>query len=101
MGQLRKDRYAGTTDSEYSPAHAPALSRRALLGAGAGALAATAAQWTPLGRVAAASAATTIPAPPQFPSGISLYQQTFQNWSGEVVISRACGPQRPPRPRMW
>jgi FAD/FMN-containing dehydrogenase len=94
MGELRKDRHqdrhedrhqdrsAGTTDAP----HSPALSRRALIGAGAAALAATAAQWTPLGRAAAASAATTIPAPPQFPSGISLYQQTFQNWSGEVVV---------------
>jgi hypothetical protein len=63
----------------------PPRSRAGPCSAGAAALAATA-QWTPLGRVAAASAATTIPAPPHFPSGISLYQQTFQNWSGEVVV---------------
>ncbi|SEL47346.1 cholesterol oxidase substrate-binding domain-containing protein [Streptacidiphilus jiangxiensis] len=77
MGQVRND-----SDHPDSPT----LSRRALLGAGAAALAATAAQWTPLGRIAAASAATTIPAPPQFPAGIALYQQTFQNWSEEVVV---------------
>ncbi|WP_370115675.1 cholesterol oxidase substrate-binding domain-containing protein [Streptacidiphilus sp. MAP12-33] len=72
-----------TTDTGDAP---DPLSRRALLGAGAAALAATAMSWTPLGRIAAASAATTIPAPPQFPAGIALYQQTFQNWSEEVVV---------------
>ena len=80
MGHVRKDSEA------ENPPNSPALSRRALLGAGAAALAVTAVQWTPLGRVAAASADTTVPAPPQFPSGIPLYQQTFQNWSGEVAV---------------
>ncbi len=98
MGHVRKDSadftdFTDPADVEHARDRAarnrpgsPALTRRALLGAGAAALAATAAQWTPLGRVAAASAASTIPAPPQFPSGIPLYQQTFQNWSEEVVV---------------
>ncbi|MEY9874862.1 FAD/FMN-containing dehydrogenase [Streptacidiphilus sp. MAP12-33] len=90
MGQVRNapDHPAGsnTTDTTDTGDAPDPLSRRALLGAGAAALAATAMSWTPLGRIAAASAATTIPAPPQFPAGIALYQQTFQNWSEEVVV---------------
>ncbi|MEZ0069599.1 FAD/FMN-containing dehydrogenase [Streptacidiphilus sp. MAP12-20] len=75
-------------------AHGPVLTRRGLLGAGAAAALAVAAQWTPLGRIGAASAATTIAAPPAFPAGIPLYQQTFQNWSGEVVVEGlwSCSP---------
>jgi hypothetical protein len=71
-------------EEHQSPA--PAFSRRTLLGAGAAAALATAVQWTPLGRIPVASAATTIAAPPQFPAGIPLYQQTFQNWSEEVAV---------------
>jgi FAD/FMN-containing dehydrogenase len=44
--------------------------------------------WTPLFRIPAAGAAT-IPAPPGFPSSISLYQQAYQNWSGEIAIQSA------------
>ena len=68
--------------------------RRAILGGAAGALALGAVQWTPLGRIPAASAATTIAAPPAFPAGISLYQQTFQNWSEEVTVDGlwSCAP---------
>ncbi|WP_037606400.1 cholesterol oxidase substrate-binding domain-containing protein [Streptacidiphilus rugosus] len=76
------------------PEAASVLSRRALLGASAAAALATVVQWTPLGRIAVASAATTIAAPPQFPASIPLYQQTFQNWSGEVVVEGlwSCSP---------
>jgi len=62
------------------------LTRRALLGTAAGAVALSALQWTPLGRIPAAHAASTLSAPPDFPAGISLYQQTFQNWSEEVTV---------------
>ena len=61
--------------------------RRAVLGAAAGALALGAAHWTPLARIPAGSAAATLDAPPAFPAGISLYQQTFQNWSEEVTVN--------------
>jgi len=63
------------------------ISRRNFLQAAAG-TAATAgmAAWMPAYRVPAASAATTIPTPPGFPSSISLYQQAYQNWSGEVAV---------------
>ncbi|WP_052432763.1 cholesterol oxidase substrate-binding domain-containing protein [Streptacidiphilus carbonis] len=73
-------------------------SRRTLLGgAAAAALAATAVQWTPLGRIPAASAASTLAAPPSFPAGITLYQQTFQNWSEEVTVDGlwTCAPATP------
>lgn len=36
--------------------------------------------------VPAASAQSTIPSPPGFPSSISLYQQAYLNWSGEIII---------------
>lgn len=32
---------------------------------------------------------STIPPPPNFPSSIPVYQQAFQNWSGEVVLDDA------------
>ncbi len=52
-------------------------------------------EWAPVFRVPAASADSTLPAPPGFPSGIPLYQQAFQNWSGEIVLDDAwtCAPQ--------
>jgi len=56
-----------------------AASATALAGA-AGALG-----WSPAFRVPVAGAAT-IPAPPGFPGSISLYQQAYQNWSGEIVV---------------
>jgi hypothetical protein len=56
------------------------LSRRTFLQAAAGTAlvgASGALGWTPLFRIPAASAQSTIP---------SLYQQAYQNWSGEIVI---------------
>jgi FAD/FMN-containing dehydrogenase len=73
------------------------LSRRGLLAAaGAGALGA-AIGWVPAFQISAASAAVTLPTPPSFPSGISLYQQAYQNWSEEITIEAAwtCAPQTP------
>ena len=73
------------------------ITRRALLGGAVGALALSALPWTPLGRIPAASAASTIPEPPAFPAGITLYQQTFQNWSEEVTVEGlwTCAPASP------
>ena len=63
------------------------ISRRNFLQAAAGtAAAAGMAAWVPAYRVPAASAATTLPTPPGFPSSISLYQQAYQNWSGEIAV---------------
>jgi FAD/FMN-containing dehydrogenase len=42
--------------------------------------------WTPLGQLAA-HAQGAGPAPANFPAGIALYKQTFQNWSGEISVS--------------
>jgi FAD/FMN-containing dehydrogenase len=70
------------------------LSRRQFLAASAGVAALTAFEWTPIFRVPAASAHSTLNPPPNFPSSIALYQQAFQNWSGEIVLENAwtCAP---------
>src|SRR5271163_1597865 len=69
-------------------------SRRQFLAASAGAAALGALEWTPLFRVPAASADSTLAPPPNFPPSIPLYQQAFQNWSGEIVLDDAwtCAP---------
>ncbi len=42
--------------------------------------------WTPVYQVAAhAQSAATVPT--DFPAGIALYKQAFQNWSGEIAVS--------------
>ncbi len=75
------------------------MSRRGFLtgaaGVAAGAAAATQTGWTPLYRIAAASAASTLPTPPSFPAGISLYQQAYENWSGEIKVDPVwtCAPK--------
>src|SRR4051794_28887199 len=73
------------------------LSRRGFLAGMAGAGAASAVGWTPVFRIAAASAATTIAAPPSFPGGISLYQQAFENWAREIHVDGVwtCAPNTP------
>ena len=74
--------------SEQSSPSRQGFSRRSFLQAAAGAAvvgASGALGWTPVFRVPAAGAAT-IPSPPGFPSSISLYQQAYQNWSGDIVV---------------
>jgi FAD/FMN-containing dehydrogenase len=41
-----------------------------------------------------AGAQSTIPVPPDFPTGIKLYQQAFENWSEEIILEKAwtCAP---------
>ncbi|MEZ0070026.1 FAD/FMN-containing dehydrogenase [Streptacidiphilus sp. MAP12-20] len=71
------------------------LSRRAFLGATAAGAALGIAPWTPAFRVTPAEAATA--APPNFPSSVSVYQQAFRNWSGEIVLDPTwtCAPSSP------
>jgi FAD/FMN-containing dehydrogenase len=73
------------------------LSRRRFLAGSAGLAALSALEWTPIFRVLAASAQSTLATPPNFPSTIPLYQQAFQNWSGEIVLENAwtCAPKSP------
>ena len=73
------------------------VSRRGFLAGAAGAAALTAVDWTPFAKVAAASAASTLATPPSFPAGISLYQQAYQNWSGEIKLDAVwtCAPATP------
>ncbi|CAB3766563.1 cholesterol oxidase substrate-binding domain-containing protein [Paraburkholderia solisilvae] len=42
--------------------------------------------WTPLYQIAA-HAQDAGPTPPGFPSGIALYREAFQNWSGEIAVA--------------
>ncbi len=73
------------------------LSRRGLLaGAGAG-IAAASLGWVPGARIPAASAASTAASPPNFPAGISLYQQTYTNWAQQISIADVwtCTPSSP------
>ena len=71
------------------------MSRRQFLAASAGVAALGALEWTPVFQVPAASAQSTLSTPPEFPSTIPLYQQAFQNWSGEIVLENAwtCAPR--------
>jgi FAD/FMN-containing dehydrogenase len=68
---------------------ASSLSRRKFIGTAAGAAAGAAAigttGWVPAFRVTAAGAA----APPNFPAGITLFQQAYKNWSGEIAVDGA------------
>ena len=57
------------------------LSRRRLL---QGAAAAGAVLWTRAYRIPAAVAEGS--GPPNFPSGIEVYRQAFENWAGEIVV---------------
>ncbi|WP_068270985.1 cholesterol oxidase substrate-binding domain-containing protein [Aldersonia kunmingensis] len=64
------------------------LSRRGFLAAGAGALAVTAmGGWTPVYALpSGSSGGATLPEPPNFPSGIDLTQQAYENWSKEIQL---------------
>ncbi len=70
------------------------FSRRQFLAASAGVAALSAFEWTPIFQVPAASAQSTLTPPPNFPSSLPLYQQAFQNWSGEIALENAwtCAP---------
>ena len=72
----------------------PFTRRRFLQGAAGAAAAGAAMAWLPAFKVTPASGQTTLPAPPGFPSSISLYQQAYQNWSGEISIQNVwtCAP---------
>jgi FAD/FMN-containing dehydrogenase len=82
--------------SQYSsgPSIRRSFSRRQFIAASAGVAALGVVDWTPVFQVPAASAESTLPTPPNFPSTIPLYQQAFQNWSGEIVLEDAwtCAP---------
>jgi FAD/FMN-containing dehydrogenase len=73
------------------------LSRRGFIAGVAGAGAATALGWSPAYAVAAGSTAATLPTPPNFPAGIPLYQQAYQNWAKEILVDGVwtCAPATP------
>ena len=69
--------------------------RKFLGGAAKVAGAAALAGWVPLFKIGLASAQASCAVPPNFPPGISLYQQAFQNWSGAIKVDDVwtCVPQ--------
>ncbi len=69
-------------------------SRRSFLTTAAGASAAGMLEWVPLFRIPAASAASTLQAPPGFPASIPLYQQAYRNWSTQLSVDAVwtCAP---------
>ena len=72
------------------------VSRRAVL-RGAALGTAAVAGWIPAFRVYAGSSQATTTPPPNFPSGIQLYQQAYQNWSEAITIENVwtCAPASP------
>jgi len=62
-----------------------------------GAAAGVVAGWLPAFRVSPASAQATCAPPPNFPASIPIYQQAYQNWSGDIQISSlwTCAPRSP------
>ena len=82
--------YKENSEPDSSIVRSNGWSRRQFL---VGATALGAVGLIPVFRITAAVAATQ--APPNFPASIALYQQAFQNWSGEIVIEDVwtCVPQ--------
>jgi FAD/FMN-containing dehydrogenase len=63
--------------------HRDELTRRDLLRASAAALGVS---WIPVGRLTAATAGTSAATPPDFPPGIDLHREIYENWAGEIRI---------------
>ena len=78
--------------NDESPQSRTALSRRRLM---QGAAAAGVAAWIPFQQIPAAQAA--LPAPPSFPGGIPLFQQSYNNWAGDIAVDGVwtCTPRTP------
>jgi FAD/FMN-containing dehydrogenase len=91
---MKEDQHRNQPDSIADLSGHRGLSRRQFLAASAGAAALGVFEWTPIFQVPASSAQSTLTRPPKFPSTIPLYQQAFQNWSGEIVLENAwtCAP---------
>jgi FAD/FMN-containing dehydrogenase len=85
----------GSREPDPNPGPRSGLSRRQFLGVAAGGAVLGAVSWSTAFRVPAASAQSTMAPPLNFPPGLSLYQQAFQNWSGEIVVEQAwtCAPR--------
>jgi len=62
------------------------VSRRWFLQAAAGVAAGGAVGWLPTFRVRPGNARASLPRPAGFPAWIPLYQQAYENWSGEIFI---------------
>jgi len=79
-------------------ASASGLQRRQFLsGAAKVAAVGAASGWLPVFRIGPNDARASCAAPSGFPSGISLYQQAFENWSREISVDNVwtCAPATP------
>jgi Cholesterol oxidase, substrate-binding/FAD binding domain len=90
-GKKPNRRNSVTEETKNVAVGAADLSRRNFL---TGAASVAALGFVPGERLYAESGATTIPTPPNFPSGISLYQQTYTNWAQEISVANVwtCSP---------
>ena len=68
------------------PVSGAEVSRRWFLQAAAGVAAGGAVGWLPTFRVGPGNARVRLPRPAGFPAWIPLYQQAYENWSGEIFI---------------
>jgi len=86
-----------TRKASDARATANGVSRRGFIAGAAGAAALATVEWTPVFKIAAGADAATLPTPPSFPAGISLYQQAYRNWSGEIKVDAVwtCAPNTP------
>ncbi|MFD4294586.1 cholesterol oxidase substrate-binding domain-containing protein [Rhodococcus sp. NPDC058532] len=64
----------------------PELTRRGFLAAAAGAAALTTTGWAPAAALSSDAPGVTLPPPPDFPDGIPLFQQGYENWVREIVF---------------
>lgn len=80
------------SDTRVSSQVMPDLSRRRFLKKSA--VAGAAAAWLPVFRITPAEAADCVP-PPNFPAGIEVFQQAFENWSKGISIDDlwTCAPR--------
>lgn len=81
----RKPQTSPLLSSSPEP-RAPSLTRRRFLAGAAGAIGGAGLVWTPAHAEPAGSPACSLPTPPSFPQGIPLYQQAYENWSGEIAL---------------
>jgi FAD/FMN-containing dehydrogenase len=92
-----QDSNSDNRDSQASGGDAGVPRRRFLARTAQAAAAGALGGWVPVFRIGPNSAMAACAVPPNFPAGITLYQQAFQNWSREIAVDDVwtCAPQTP------
>ncbi len=93
----KNDQGRGTSSSQPGVGAQDFPRRRFLAGTAGTAVIGALAGWTPVFRIDAADAQESCTTPPNFPSGIPLYLEGFQNWSEEITVASVwtCTPKTP------